>query len=550
MIASLEMWLSDMPWLTLLAFFIDVTLKGVVICAVAGVVTLVLRRSSAFVRNTVWVFALVGLVLLPAFCLLSPLWNLPIIPELASWGAGSYTSNFEKPEPAPFVGPPFDVKGDATVTAGSTGGPASAGVPWYAWAILAWVGGSVLYLCWCLLLHAEVRRVVGRARAAGPEWTALLGDVSEELELTRNVRLLESKSIKAAITVGIFHPVVVVPVDSEEWTDNRRRLVLFHELAHVKRWDTLTEFFALIATVVYWFNPLVWLAVRQLRIERETECDNAVLRTGAKPSDYAELLMNIAADLGAMPVWRMSTVSQNSNLKDRLMDILNQRINRSRGSRRSAVLIGVLVLALVLPISAAGIFSARTEAQTDDKAKQEEKAQTDDKAKTDEQLKEEQMKKEEMKKGKKVKMSADEKAKMSWEKMCENENSAACYVGKTIKKKGTEIGVKTFYKLKQANETENAEWIFKEKEFNMLGYVFLNYKKVDAAIAVFELNVKEYPASWNVYDSLGEAYMVAERYDESRKYYEKALAMNPEAESAKKALATLEKKSNVKATSL
>jgi tetratricopeptide (TPR) repeat protein len=84
----------------------------------------------------------------------------------------------------------------------------------------------------------------------------------------------------------------------------------------------------------------------------------------------------------------------------------------------------------------------------------------------------------------------------------------------------------------------------------MLGYVFLNYKKVDAAIAVFELNVKEYPASWNVYDSLGEAYMVAERYDESRKYYEKALAMNPEAESAKKALATLEKKSNVKATSL
>jgi beta-lactamase regulating signal transducer with metallopeptidase domain len=542
MTAGLEMWLSEMPWLAWLAFFIDVTLKGAMICAAAGVVTLLLRRSSAFVRNTVWVFALVGLVLLPAFCLLSPLWNLPILPELTSWGAGSYTP-VEKPEPVPFVGPPLAPQDDAAVVTGRTAAP---GVPWYAWAILAWIGGSALYLCWYVMMHAEVRRVVKRARPASPPWVALLDDVAGDLDLRRRVRLLESESIKAAITVGIFRPVVVVPSDSEDWTDQRRQLVLSHELAHVKRWDTLTELLALIATVVYWFNPLVWLAVRQLRIERETDCDNAVLRTGAKPSDYAELLMNIASDLGASanPVWRMSTVSQNSNLKDRLMNILNQRINRNRGSRRSAVLIGLVVLALVVPISAAGIFGARTDAQTDDKAKQEEKAKSDE-----QQLKEEQIKKKVMKKqeGEKAKMSADEKMKLTWEKICANENSAACYVAKTMKKKGPDAGVEAFYKMKQA---EDGKWVFKEKEFNALGYVFLHYQKTDEAIAVFELNVKEYPESWNVYDSLGEAYMVAERYDESKKYYEKALAMNPDAESAKKALATLEKKTKVKATSL
>jgi tetratricopeptide (TPR) repeat protein len=204
----------------------------------------------------------------------------------------------------------------------------------------------------------------------------------------------------------------------------------------------------------------------------------------------------------------------------------------------------VLVLALVLPISAAGIFSARTDAQTDDKAQQEEKA------KSDEQLKKEQMQKDEMKKKegvKKTQMSADEKMKMSWEKICANENSAACYVAKTMKKKGPEAGVDAFYRMKQ---DEDGKWVFKEGEFNMLGYVFLHYKKVDEAIAVFELNVKEHPESWNVYDSLGEAYMVAERYDESVKYYEKALAMNPEAESARKALATLKKKQEQQATSL
>jgi len=415
MLASLEMWLSDVPWLRLLAFCIDVTLKGAVICAVAGIVTLVLHRSSAFVRNAVWVFALVGLILLPALSLLSPLWNLPIIPELTSWGAASYTPVVDKPEPVPFVGPPVAAQADRSAL-DNPGGPAPIGVPWYAWAVLLWITGSLLYLCWYAVLHAGVRRVVRRAQPAGTQWTTTLGEVAEELDLRRRVRLLESNELIAAITVGIFRPVVVVPSDSHDWTEDRRRLVLSHELAHVKRWDTLTEFFALITTVVYWFNPLVWLAVRQLRIERETDCDNAVLRTGAKPSDYAELLMNIASDLGAsaMPVWRMSTVSQNSNLKDRLMNILNQRINRSRGSRRSAVLIGVLVLALVLPISAAGIFSARTDAQTDDKAQQEEKA------KSDEQLKKEQMQKDEMKKKegvKKTQMSADEKMKMSWEKI-------------------------------------------------------------------------------------------------------------------------------------
>ncbi len=540
MIASLEIWLMDVPWMTLLAFFIDVTLKGVVICAVAGIATLLLRRSSAFVRNTVWLFALVGLILLPAFSLLSPLWNLPIIPELASWGVGSYTPDFEKPEQAPFVGPPFATQGDGSVVDGRSGGSAPIGVPWYAWAILAWIAGSVFCLCWYLVLHAGVRSIVGRAHPAREGWTVLLGDVAEELELRRSVTLLESDSIKAAITVGILDPAVVLPSDSEDWSDNRRRLVLSHELAHVKRWDTLTETFALIATIAYWFNPLVWLAVKQLRIERETDCDNAVLRTGAKPSDYAELLMNIAADLGAsaVPVWRTSTVSQSSNLKDRLMNILNQRINRNRGSRRSAVLIGVLVLALVLPISAAGIFSARTEAQTDDKA------QTEEKAKTDEQLKKEQMKTEN---GKKTKMSTEEKTKQSWEKICANENSAACKVGTVIKKKGADAGVQAFYKMKQADE---GGYVFKEKEFNTLGYVFLFYKKVDEAIAVFELNVKEYPESWNVYDSLGEAYMVAESYDKAIKYYETALKMNPEAESAQKALTKLKSEQKQQSTSL
>jgi len=526
MSSAIGIWLAEAPWMELLALFIDITLKGAVICAAAGIATLLLRRSSAFVRNLVWVFALVGLILLPALAFLTPVWNIPIIPELASWGAGSFTSGFEKPDPVTSAGGPAAARIDATGADSSSGKSAVVGLPWYAWAIITWIAGAAIYLVWRMASHAGVTFVVRQAQPARDEWTDLSGGVAEELNLRRKVRMLESDRIKAAITVGILDPVIVFPSDSKDWTENRRRLVLYHELAHVKRWDALTETVALAATVVHWFNPLVWHAVKQLRIERETDCDNAVLRTGAKPSDYAELLMNIAADLGttAKPVWQLTTISQSSNVKDRLMNILNQKINRNRGSRRSAVITGALVLALVLPVSSASLWSSQS-TQTEDKAQQEDKVKSD-----------ETKKKEYEKQQQKKQMSAAEKSEQMWQKVCANENSAACKVGTIIKKKGVETGVEAYYKMKKADD---GEYVFKEKEFNALGYVFLYHEKTDAAIAVFEINVKEYPESWNVYDSLGEAYMVAKRYDESIKYYETALKLNPDSEHSQKQLQKL-----------
>jgi beta-lactamase regulating signal transducer with metallopeptidase domain len=531
--------LASAPWIEMLELFIDVTLKGAVICAVASVVTLLLRRSSAFTRNMVWVFALVGLILLPVFSLISPVWNLPILPELGSWGSGSYTPEVVKSEPATLVGPVLP----ASALGGSPGHTDDAlvgGLPWYAWCMLAWLVGGLMYLSWWLFSQVGVRHLVKDSQPARESWTQLLETVTGELDLTRQVRLLESWRIKAAITVGIFNPIVVVPADTRDWPANRRRLVLSHELAHVKRWDTLIEAFALLVTVVYWVNPFVWFAVRQLRIERERDCDNAVLSAGAKPSDYAELLLNIAADLGssAKPIWRMSTISQSSNLKDRLMSILNQKINRSQGSRRSAVLTGALVLALALPISTSGLWNV----QAEEKSKKNKQAQTEEMKKKDYEKKmkmkqkEEEMKKTGMsaeEKEKYSKMSAKEKINMNWEKICSQEGSAACEVASIIKQKGPDAGVKAFYKLKKA---DSDEYYFKESEFNTLGYMFLYHGKMDEAITVFQLNVKEYPDSWNVYDSLGEAYLAAKKLDKAEKYYSTALQMNPKSESSQKAL--------------
>ena len=175
-------------------------------------------------------------------------------------------------------------------------------------------------------------------------------------------------------------------------------------------------------------------------------------------------------------------------------------------------------------------------------------AQEKGQEKTEEQLKKEQYEKElekkklEKKKGEKSSMTPEQKIEMSWSKIVEKggENSAAVQFGKALKTGGTDQAMNVLKKLKQLEETGKTDVYFKEGEFNTLGYVFLYNKKVDEAITVFKVNVKMYPDSWNVYDSLGEGLLAAGKFDKSRKYYEKSIAMNPENENGKKMLAKID----------
>jgi peptidylprolyl isomerase len=109
-------------------------------------------------------------------------------------------------------------------------------------------------------------------------------------------------------------------------------------------------------------------------------------------------------------------------------------------------------------------------------------------------------------------------------------------LAKTLSAKGVEAMIAEFHSLRSAPDPD---LYVAESEINAFGYYLLNRKQVNEAIEVFKLNVEAYPQQPNVYDSLGEAYMVRGDKEKAIENYQKALAIDPTLESAKQALKKL-----------
>src|SRR5207302_5147813 len=168
---------------------------------------------------------------------------------------------------------------------------------WGVWALgaLVWVARLVPGL----VALRQVARRGERWRAPGA--VAALAEAARLAGVTRPVTLLRSSAVQVPATWGVRRPIVALPAAAASWTPERLRLVLVHELVHVRRQDVVVEGLLWLAGALYWFHPAVWLAAGRLRLERERTCDEAVLATGARASDYCGHLVEImrAATRGA-----------------------------------------------------------------------------------------------------------------------------------------------------------------------------------------------------------------------------------------------------------
>ncbi len=252
----------------LLKFLVDTTLKSFVIFAVAGLFGFCLRRKSAAVRGFVWGMAIVGCIIVPLFSLILPKWELGILSAEAPVSIAQ-----SQLSPKPVLSTPITPTPPQPDPVTNQRSPFTA-LQWTDWMAIVWAGVGLFLL---------IRLVVG----IGAVWhiSARSNNLSRAVEQFQsngnqrvNVRL--SNRVTVPMVWGFLRPVILLPIDADQWQTERLRAVLLHELAHIKRWDWTLQMVAQITCAVYWFNPLVWFAVRRMRIEAEQACDDQVLTPG------------------------------------------------------------------------------------------------------------------------------------------------------------------------------------------------------------------------------------------------------------------------------
>jgi len=261
--------------------------RTVALLVLAGALARLLRRSSAAARHLVWSAALSGALLVPLAVFMGSSVAWPVLP--ASIASGPQPDRAALDEAAGLA--PRSAPSAASFSASPApaqsrrpAGAVSAGMLLWIWA-----AGGLLVL---LRLGVGTARLAWIARHAkttpAREWHRLGERLAAAMGVRGRVLFVEGAAHAMPMTWGLFTPRVLLPAGAERWPHARQRIVLLHELAHVKRRDCLTQFVAQLACAVHWFNPLVWHAARQLRAERERACDDLVLASGTAGTDYAD----------------------------------------------------------------------------------------------------------------------------------------------------------------------------------------------------------------------------------------------------------------------
>jgi beta-lactamase regulating signal transducer with metallopeptidase domain len=392
---------SNVEFLSLLAL---ATVKATVLIAFVALINLTFRRISAATRHLLWTFALCAALLLPFLSFLT-FWEMAILPiaqtenaaisnELNESGEllkvpetplpGELTAlnalrdsavrqksklqaetNFpENFAPTKLTAETFEQHKSPKTRAAS---PAllSQSVNW---TLAVWIAGTVLLL---IRLFAGLAASGFLARGGREFKSAALNELFSalctDLKLQNKTRLRRGERTIMPVVCGVFRSVVLLPAGAEEWSEQRQRMVLLHELAHVARRDCLTQMLAQTACAFYWFNPLIWIAARRQRVEREQACDDRVLSIGTKPSEYAHHLLEIARSMQeerSIFEWSQTTsvaMARRSQLEGRLLAILREENKFGAASRAATA--GLIALMCFLLVSLAVVRPTTIKAQ-------------------------------------------------------------------------------------------------------------------------------------------------------------------------------------------
>ncbi len=359
--------------------------RATVIAAIACAFLALARRVRPATRCVVAVASVCAIVMLPVASAILPALSVPVLPA----------ERAEVPEPVRAPSVPFAI--DTPPTASAEGAPAPAVVPaasvipapakpivptpparksfmtsiaravstvamdaarsigWGGFVLLTWASVSACLLSWIGIGAIGARRLARRSAPVTDEYLRVEYErACRVLGIRRQVDIGITGDITVPIVVGALHPRVVLPLAAAAWSRERLATVLLHELAHVRRRDGLWMMIVRTARALVWFHPLMWVLASHARRDAERACDELVLASGVRGSDYAEHLIAIARSAMARDPYAGTALAlaTRSSLETRVVAILSTRLPRGSMTRRAAVCAIATSLVLFMTIAA------------------------------------------------------------------------------------------------------------------------------------------------------------------------------------------------------
>ena len=152
----------------------------------------------------------------------------------------------------------------------------------------------------------------------------LYSNCLSELKIKKDIPIYSTAFLRSPIIVGLFKPCIYLPIHLiSDFNAVDMRYILLHELQHYKHKDAIASYLMNFFGILYWFNPLVWYALREMRSDREIACDTSVLKLLNENDyeDYGDTLINFAEKISLSPF--PFAVGISGNMKQMQKRIIN-----------------------------------------------------------------------------------------------------------------------------------------------------------------------------------------------------------------------------------
>ncbi len=331
----------------LILYLASIVLKSTIIFTIAKILIISFRNFSPIYRNIIYKITIITVLLFPLLEFILPKYEINQTPAILHTTFVKIHS-FSVQNIAPSI-----------ITKSS--------ISFSEIFILIWFIGTLFLLLKILLGWILTKKIITQSTQIDNfTFNKIKTKTEKKLSIRQPIIYASSTIISSPIAIGWLRYRIILPTYTLNWSEDKIGMILTHELAHIKRHDTVWFIISIIMTSLYWINPLAWILRKNFILDSEIICDDFVLLNGSDAHSYAESLLTIVNNIKKNRKINLVSINmaRKTELEDRLMSIVRNSKREVKINSLPAKLFIILTIVIVLPLVGLQVFARDTNSLT------------------------------------------------------------------------------------------------------------------------------------------------------------------------------------------